>query len=160
MSTEKKVTQITQIGIVTADARKMIQNYEEKLGIGPFQIVVDGEHGIGAEAKELWVHGKPQKFKVLVAVCQLEALEIEIIQPLDEYSIYAEHLRKHGEGVINHVAIATPDNAEFRKVMRAENMESILKGNVDPAEGKSFEYYDTSEMIGTIVELHDPEPVK
>lgn len=160
MKAEKQITKITQIGLVTADLDKMAKNYEEKFGIGPFEVIVDGAKGIGAEADNLMVHGKRQDYKVRVAVCQLEGLEIEIIQPLDEYSIYAEHLKKHGEGVINHIAIVTPDNAGFRALMKEEGVESILKGDVDPAEGESFEYYDTSELIGTIVELHDPEPVK
>ena len=157
---EKQITQITQIGIVTANLEKMKKNYEEKFGIGPFEIVVDGAHGIGAKANNLKVHGKLQDFEVLVACCQLGALEIELIQPLDDKSIYAEHLRKHGEGVINHIAVMTPDNAKFRRLMKQENVESILKGDVDPAEGESFEYFDCGEMIGTIVELHDPKPVE
>lgn len=159
MKAKQEITQITQIGIVTADLKKMIKNYEEVLGIGPFEIIVDGDNEIGAEAKNLKVHGKPQNFKVLVAACQLGAVQIELIQPLDEYSIYAEHLRKHGEGVINHIAIVSPNNASFREVMKMHNIESILKGDVDPDQGESFEYFDTSELIGTIVEMHDPEPV-
>ncbi len=160
MNKEQQITQITQIGIVTADLMKMKKNYEEVLGVGPFEIIVDGEKGIGAEAKNLKVHGKRQDFKVRVAVCQMGAVQIELIQPLDEYSIYAEHLKNHGEGVINHIAIKTADNAKFREVMKQENVESILKGDVDPNEGASFEYFDTSKLMGTIVELHDPEPVE
>lgn len=157
---EKVFTGITQIGIVTSDLEKMVKNYEKKLGIGPFQIVADGEKGIGAEATNVKVHGKPQDYKVRVACCKLGAVEIEIVQPLDEYSTYAEHLRKHGEGVINHIAIATEDkNAAFRKVMKANQVESILKGDFDPKEGESFEYFETGEMLGTQIELHDPEPV-
>lgn len=160
MAMEKKFNQITQIGIVTSDLEKMIKNYEEKMGIGPFKVIVDGNKGIGAEAKQLWVHGKETKFKVMVAVCQLGAVEIEIIQPLDDLSIYAEHLKKHGEGVINHIAIRSDDeNVVFRKVMKAENVESMMKGNVDPNEGMSFEYFDTTQMLGTIIELHDSKPV-
>lgn len=159
MNKEQAITQITQIGIVTADLEKMIKNYEEVLGIGPFEIVVDGEKGIGAEASNLKVHGKRQDFKVRVAVYKMGAVEIELVQPLDEYSIYAEHLRKHGEGVINHIAIKCPNHSKFRKIMKQENVESILKGDVDPKEGNSFEYFDTSKLMGTIVELHDPEPV-
>ena len=54
----------------------------------------------------------------------------------------------------------TPDNAAFRTLMKEENVESILKGDVNPAEGESFEYFDCGELMGTIVELHDPEPVE
>lgn len=157
---EKQITRITQIGIVTGDLKKMAQTYEEVFGIGPFEVIVDGAHGIGAKAENLTVHGKPQDFEVLVAVCQLEGLEIELIQPLDDKSIYAEHLKKHGEGVINHLAIRTPDNQKFRKLMKEQQVESMMKGDVDPAEGNSFEYFDAGELIGTILELHDPAPVK
>ena len=154
-----KLLRIPQIGIVTADVDKMIKNYEEKLGIGPFHIVVDGDKGIGAQATNCKVHGKYQDYKVKVAVCDLEGLQIELVQPLDDLSIYAEHLKQHGEGVIQHIAIRVEDNAEFRKVMKEENVESTLKGDIDPKEGMSFEYFDTGALFGTAIELHDPEPV-
>lgn len=156
MREEKAFTQVTQIGIVTSDIQTMIKNYEEKLGIGSFQIVVDGARGIGAPAKNLKVYGKPQEFKVIVACCQVGTVEIELIQPLDEFSIYSKHLKEHGEGVINHISILTDDkNKQFRNVMAEEGISSILKGDLDPEDGQCFEYYDCSEFMGTIVELHD-----
>lgn len=154
---EKKVfTKITQICMVTSDIQKMIKNYEEKLGIGPFQIVVDGERGIGDPAENLTVYGKRQDFKVIVASCQLGEVEIELVQPLDDLSIYSDHLKKHGEGVINHISFVTEDeNKSFRKVMMEEGVVSIMTGDTDLEKGQSFEYFDSGEFMGTIVELHD-----
>ena len=36
---------------------------------------------------------------------------------------------------------------------------SCQKGDVDPALGQSWDYYDGSQYFGTIFELHDKNPV-
>lgn len=154
-----QISKITQIGMVTADLDKMVKYYEEMLGVGPWTVVADTKKGIGAPATNTKVNGKRVDFDVKVAICMLDGFELEIIQPMGDKSIYAEHLKKHGEGVINHIAIVTPDNAKFREVMKANGIKSCQKGDVDPALGQSWDYYDGSQYFGTIFELHDKNPV-
>ena len=139
-----QISKITQIGMVTADLDKMVKYYEEMLGVGPWTVVADTKKGIGAPATNTKVNGKRVDFDVKVAICMLDGFELEIIQPMDDKSIYAEHLKKHGEGVINHIAIVTPDNAKFREVMKANGIKSCQKGDVDPALGQSWDYYEPS----------------
>ena len=49
--------------------------------------------GIGAPATNTKVNGKRVDFDVKVAICMLDGFELEIIQPMDDKSIYAEHLK-------------------------------------------------------------------
>jgi methylmalonyl-CoA/ethylmalonyl-CoA epimerase len=153
-----KMTKITQIGMTTANLEKKIANYE-KVGVGPWEIVVDTQKGLGAPATNTKFRGVPTTNDVRVAICVLDGLEIELIQPMDENGTYAEHLRTHGEGYIHHLAIETDDNMSFRKIMKAEGCKSEWKGDVDPKLGQSFEYFDTRDLLGYYIELHDPEPV-
>jgi len=154
-----ELTKIIQIGIVTSDLEKRIANFA-KVGIGPFNLAVDTTKGLGAPASNTKYFGVPTDIDVRVAVCVLDGLEIELIQPLDEKGTYAEHIRKHGDGCIHHLGIKTDDNAGFRKIMKVEGIRSEWKGDVDPALGMSFEYFDTREMLGFCIEMFDPEPVE
>ena len=154
-----KLTKILQIGIATYDLEQKIANFE-KVGIGPFNIVVDTQKGLGAPASNTKYFGVPTDIDVRVAICVLDGLEIELIQPMDEKGTYAEHLRKHGEGCIHHLGIQTDDNAGFRDIMKAEGARSEWKGDVDPKLGTSFEYFDTRDLLGFCIEMFDPEPVE
>ena len=153
-----KITKVTQIGMTTANLEEKIANLA-KVGIAPFEIVVDTQKGLGAPASNTKYFGVPTDIDVRVAICMLDGLEIELIQPMDDKGTYAEHLRTHGEGYIHHLAIKTDDNMGFRQIMKAEGIRSEWKGDVDPELGMSFEYFDTRDFLGFCIEMHDPEPV-
>jgi hypothetical protein len=146
-----QLNNITQIGIVTGDLYQMIRRYEEHYGVGPWEIF-DGNIGFKDEAENLTVYGKRQDFKVSLALCTVGNVQIEIIQPLDEYSDYARHLKKHGEGVIHHISVIT-DNDAFREKMKERKIGSVMRGDVIGVE--TFEYFDTGEDLGVKIEIHD-----
>lgn len=146
-----KINNITQIGIVTSDLYKMVKCYEENYGVGPWEIF-DGNIGFKDEAENLTVYGKRQDFKVSLALCTVGNVEIEIIQPLDDYSDYAMHLKKHGEGMIHHISVIT-DNDAFRNKMEDRKIRSVMRGDVIGVE--TFEYFDTGEELGVKIEIHD-----
>lgn len=148
-----EIKEITQIGIVTGDLYAMVDRYQNLYGIGPWKIR-DGKAGFEDEAEDLVVYGKRQDFKVSLAQCMVGAVELELIQPLDEYSDYARHLKAHGEGVIHHISIVT-DNTAFRRTMEERGVPSVMRGHVAGVE--TFEYFDTGRELGTKVEIHDPE---
>ena len=72
-------------------------------------------------------------------------VQLELIQPLDEYSDYARHLKEHGEGHIHHISILT-DNQAFRETMAERGIASVMKGHVAGVE--TFEYFDTGRELG------------
>lgn len=148
-----KITNITQIGIVTSDVYAMVDRYQNVYGIGPWEIR-DGKKGFKDEAEDLTVYGKRQDFKVSLALCMAGNVQLELIQPLDEYSDYAKHLKEHGEGVIHHISIIT-DNDAFRETMKERGIASVMRGHVVGVE--TFEYFDTGRDMGVKVEIHDLE---
>lgn len=148
-----KIENITQIGIVTGDLYAMVKRYETEYGVGPWEIR-DGKKGFEDEAEDLTVYGKRQDFKVSLALCMAGNVQLELIQPLDEFSDYARHLREHGEGVVHHISILT-DNAAFRETMASRGIPSVMRGHVAGVE--TFEYFDTGKDLGVKVEIHDLE---
>ena len=148
-----EITNITQIGIVTSDVYAMVDRYQNIYGIGPWEIR-DGKKGFKDEAEDLMVYGQRQDFKGSLALCMAGIVQLELTQPLDEYSDYAKHLKEHGEGHIHHISIIT-DNQAFRKTMVERDIPSIMKGHVVGVE--TFEYFDTGRELGYKVEIHDLE---
>jgi len=148
-----EIKNITQIGIVTGDLYGMVDRYQKYYGIGPWEIR-DGKVGFKDEAEDLMVYGRRQDFKVSLALCMAGNVQLELIQPLDEYSDYARHLKEYGEGVIHHISVIT-DNQAFRKTMEERGVASIMRGHVVGVE--TFEYFDTRKELGTKVEIHDLE---
>ena len=148
-----EIKNITQIGIVSGDLYAMVDRYQKLYGIGPWEIR-DGKKGFKDEAEDLMVYGKRQDFKVSLALCMAGNVQLELIQPLDEYSDYARHLKEHGEGHIHHISILT-DNQAFRETMAARGIASVMKGHVAGVE--TFEYFDTGRELGVKVEIHDLE---
>lgn len=150
----KLLQKVTQIGIVTRDAKAMAKRYEEIYGIGNWTIF-DGEKGFDPKAKahELTVRGKLQDFEITLALAKVGDMEIELIQPLDEFSDYAIFLREHGEGV-HHISVVT-NIAEFHETMRKRNIKPIMSGRIPGVE--TFTYYDTVPELGMTLEVHDKQ---
>ena len=138
-----EIKNITQIGIVTGDLYAMVDRYQKLYGIGPWEIR-DGKKGFKDEAEDLMVYGKRQDFKVSLALCMAGNVQLELIQPLDEYSDYARH----------HISILT-DIQAFRETMAERGIASLMKGHVAGVE--TFEYFDTGRELGVKVEIHDLE---
>ncbi len=146
------IQKIDQIGIVTGDIKAMVRRYEEVYGIGGWT-VIDGEAGFDASAKarNLRTRGVPGDFEISLAKAMVGDMEIELIQPLDDKSDYADFLRRHGDGV-HHISITT-NAGRFRQVMEQRNVPELLRGTIPGAE--TFHYYETGAEIGMTVEIHD-----
>src|ERR1039457_4483835 len=96
-------TQTMQIGIVVRDLDATMRKYVDEYGIGPWKIY---EFNPG-NAKDLREYGQPVKRSWRLAVAMVGQLQWELIEPLDDESIYARFLAEKGGGV--------PRIAESRK---------------------------------------------
>jgi methylmalonyl-CoA/ethylmalonyl-CoA epimerase len=77
----------------------------------------------------------------------------ELIEPLDEESVYARFLAEKGEGV-QHVAVATPNFEEM--VAEAERRNGvILSGEFS---GARVAYLGTDRDLGVIIEVFSGTP--
>ena len=153
MSDFSGLSNICQVGMVVRDLDASIRKFES-LGIGPWQ-------RFGFDASEVpgtLYRGKPADFKLKVAMTRLGSWELELLQPVEGDSIYDEFLEEHGEA-LHHLG-AFFDNAEdywaaYNEFIK-RGMEPIMGGPIpgDVRDGR-FDYFDTAEEYGTILELVD-----
>src|SRR5665647_3983176 len=95
---------IDHIGIVVRDVEKIAANYADKFGIGPWTFYECGSDNI----MDMKVKEKKCQYSFKIALVYLGETGIELIQPLDDRSIYSEFLEKHGEN-LHHIGYIVED---------------------------------------------------
>ena len=145
MSTEKPIKKIDQVCIVVRDLQKTMEHYWTHLGIGPWKIYLLEEPLL----REMTLKGKPTKYRMHVAICEMENIWIELIQPLSGDTIYKEFLEQKGEG-LHHLGLMV-ENLD----LEMERFETNGIGTVQTGrfQGGGFAYLDTQEKFGTVFEL-------
>jgi catechol 2,3-dioxygenase-like lactoylglutathione lyase family enzyme len=140
------VTGITQVGIVVRDAAATARRYWEDLGVGPWRFyTIDPRNTPG-----MTLRGRPVEHAFRAALARVGAIELELIQPLDGDSLYAEFLELHGEGV-QHLAFGTEDLARTLEVLGDRGYREVQGGRTFGT-GR-YVYLDTDERLGTLTEL-------
>jgi len=99
---EPVFTETMQIGIVVRDLAATMQRYVDDYGIGPWDIVEFHPE----DAPDLHEHGKPVGRSWRLASTMIGRVQWELIEPLDDESVYARFLAEKGEGV-HHIAVAS-----------------------------------------------------
>lgn len=147
------ITKIGHICMVVKDMDAAIKRYEEVYGIGPWTL--GGPEDFEYVAGSLYVHGKQVDFKGRLALCDCLNVTLELIQPMDENSHYAEYLRDHGEG-IHHLFAEVTDKDEFVSTVTKRGNEDLFHGycSVPPFKEKIFcNYFDMRSDLGFICEI-------
>jgi hypothetical protein len=102
------------------------------------------------------VHDQPVEYAMRVGLAQVGAVEWELIEPLDDRSIYAEFLAANGGAAgLHHVAVKVADYDGAVAALRARG-HSIRQGG--QYKGNTFAYMSTDRDLGAIVELVDAPP--
>jgi methylmalonyl-CoA/ethylmalonyl-CoA epimerase len=94
---------------------------------------------------------RPAESSWRLAIAMVGSVQWELIEPLDDRSIYAEFLAEHGEG-LHHVGVGTRDYGETLAVLRAKG-QSVLQGGI--YNGVAFSYLSTQRDLGVIAEIFD-----
>lgn len=91
----KTFEEIIQIAIVVENLKKSLKTFNDEYGIGPWEIYkIDKETTIDMKR-----NGESKEFDYIVAMCEIENVELELVQPIDENSVYYEFLKNHGPGL-------------------------------------------------------------
>lgn len=145
MQQAPKITGISQIGLVVRDCMATARTYEAEYGIGPWQTIEMGP----ATVADMRIRGKPEPHAMRVAITRIGNVLIELVQPLDDKSIYAEFLKEHGEG-IHHVHF---DIADYDSALTFFNGKwgGILQGGT--ISGTDYAYFDTQKALGMITAI-------
>jgi methylmalonyl-CoA/ethylmalonyl-CoA epimerase len=143
-------TKAVQIGIVVRDLDATMRKYVDDYGIGPWQIF---EFNPG-NAKDLREHGRPAQRSWRLAVAMVGQMQWELIEPLDNESIYARFLAEKGGGV-HHIAVAAQCFDKMLAMEAKRGSELVLSGEF---EGVKVAYLDTERDLGVTLEIFSGTP--
>jgi len=97
---EPLLTETLQICVVVRDLEASLKTYVEGYGIGPWEIYEFNPETVERLEKD----GETADIAFRLAVTMVGSVQWELVQPLDDRSIYAEFLASKGEG-LHHVAV-------------------------------------------------------
>jgi len=140
-------TKTMQIGIVVRDLGATMRRYVDEYGIGPWKIYE-------FNAKDLREYGLPVERSWRLAVAMVGQLQWELIEPLDDESIYARFLAEKGGGV-HHVAVAAQSFDEMLATETQRGIDVVLSGEF---EGVRVAYLGTDRDLGVILEIFSGMP--
>ena len=150
---EPPFNQVIQIGIVVHDAEAAAHRYAELLGVADWRFVeVDTVEGKGSGFRR---GDHPVETRALIAWADIGNVELELIEPRDKTSIYAEYLSEHGPG-LHHVMLRTGDYDRCLEQMDSKGVAILASGELQKTR---FALLDTQADLGMIVEVATGEPL-
>jgi methylmalonyl-CoA/ethylmalonyl-CoA epimerase len=144
---EPVFTETMQVALVVRDLEATMRTYVHEYGIGPWQIYEFNPETV----TEMERDGEPAEYAFRLALALVGTTQFELIQPLDDRSIYAEFLTEKGEG-LHHIALGVPNYGEALETMRAKGRRVLQSGFYN---GARFAYLSTDEDLGFVTELLD-----
>ena len=101
---EPVFTETLQIAIVVRDLEAAMRTYVHEYGIGPWEIYEFNPGNVDRMVKD----DEPAEYAMRIAVTMVGSVQWELIEPLDDRSMYAEFLATKGEG-LHHVGVGVPE---------------------------------------------------
>jgi 4-hydroxyphenylpyruvate dioxygenase-like putative hemolysin len=145
---------ILQIGIVVRNLNHAVARYETLLGWKDWNFnAVDTRAGKG---RRFTSGGAPVEVRARIAWMAVGTIEIELIEPQDEDSIYAEFIRDRGPG-LHHVMLATEDYAASLADFEQGGCDVVTSGELQQTR---FALLDTVEDLGMLIELAEGGPLE
>jgi methylmalonyl-CoA/ethylmalonyl-CoA epimerase len=87
--TASNISDIVQIGVVTADVDRAMRVWEERYGVGPWM-------EMALDQSQWTINGETPSAEWRVVMAQAGSTQIELIQPTKGTSMFSESLARHG----------------------------------------------------------------
>jgi hypothetical protein len=137
-----------QIGVVVADVEYAAAMLTDVFGIGPFRII-DWPPPDRTDIERFY-HRQPGNFTARMAFTELGPVELELIQPLEGESIWADFLRERGGG-IHHIRFNVPDLEPTIEYLAGQGIQVAQMGSgLRP--GTTWANFDTDSVVGFTIE--------
>ncbi len=144
---EPLFTETLQVALVVRDLETAMRTYWEGYGIGPWEIYEFNPSNVADMVKD----DAPAQYAMRVALTKVGSVFWELIQPLDDRSMYAEFLAERGEG-LHHVGVGVRSYDEALATLRGKG-HSVLQGGL--YDGVKFAYLSTDRDLKAITEIFD-----
>lgn len=147
MSEQPVFSKVLQIFIVVDDAEKYARSYSEVYGIGPwaFQDFSD------AAVPRKLVNGMQQPYQIKLAICTALNVNLALIEPLDELSIFSRFLAARGPG-LHHLLLGSERGYEQALSFAGQRGNPVIQGGATRG-GLEYSHLDMTRDLGMIVEL-------
>jgi hypothetical protein len=139
-----------QVALVVPDLQASLQTYVERYGIGPWEIYEFNPNTVD----NMLASGEPVAWSWRLALARVGGVMWELIEPLDDRSIYAEFLVEHGPGV-HHVGMAGTAFADTLAEFGEEGRVPLLSGRY---RGIDFAYLPTETDLSVATEIFSAVP--
>jgi hypothetical protein len=147
-------TDVLHVAVVVSDLEAAMRRYHDEYGIGPWAIYEFNPDTV----ENMTRNDDPAEFAMRLALAPLGSSFLELIEPLDDGSDYAEFLAARGEGV-HHVALKPAGFDQTVADLRAKGHRMIQGGAYN---GGRFAYFSTERALGFVAEVLDlpaePQP--
>jgi len=142
-----EINGIAQIGILVRSIDVAIEQFAKLFGIDEWNINhVDTAREDGGRFQS---GGQDVSVKAKIAWVTLGAVELELIEPEDTTSVYAQFLETHGPG-IHHLMFDTDDYQQTLNCLRDDGVEEMLSGELQKTR---FQMFDTRPTLGLLSEF-------
>lgn len=135
-----------QVAYVVKDINAGMKFFNEHLGVGRFFLFED------FQAEDKTYRGAPGVFQMHLAIGYAGQLQIELIQHLSGESIFKEFLNSKGEGM-HHLQFVVDDYEKALSDFAKNGYPVIQSGRLGDKPGTRFAFFDTEEVIGSIMEI-------
>jgi len=143
------LTDLIQVGLVVKNLDATIKTYTDEFNVGPWKIREYNNKNV----KDMKIYGEPVDCSYRVATTKIGETEMELIQPNDKKSIFAEFSRLSFMGEGFHHLTYKVDNFEKTKARFRDIGVSIAQSGI--IEGQEFIYYNSLNEFKHIIKIHD-----
>lgn len=139
---------IFQICVIVDDLTRYSENYRTILG---FDVPSEVQTTHGFEHTQARYFGQPMNARARIVSFMMGNIAFELLQPLDEGSIWMDYLKQHGTG-IHHIAFNVPRIAPAAAFFADHGYQVIQQGLFTGRTGM-YAYLDTDKDLGVTTEL-------
>ena len=138
---------VIQVGIIVKDIERTAQRYSDVLGlpVPPIQATPGSNKG-----KRVY-KGQPCTATAKLAFFSLGQLQIELIEPDEQPSVWRDFLDQHGEGA-QHIAFRIDNTQRASDYLAGFGIPVLQQGQYSNG-GGMYSYMDSQAQLGTTIEL-------
>jgi len=138
---------VCQVGLLVNDIEAAARRYCEVFGVEMPPIIETPGYAISKTT----YHGEPSDATAKLAFFSFGQVQIELIEPDAQSSVWRDYLDEHGEGV-HHIAFQVEDTDRTVEHLKEHRIDVLQQGLYSDASGM-YTYVDSVPMLGVMLEL-------
>ena len=137
-----------QVCVIVDDLERYAENYRTVFG---FDVPHDVQITLAHEHTRATYHGGPMNARAKITSFTMGQVAFELLQPLDDGSVWMDHLRQHGPS-LHHVALRVPRTAPAAACF-ADKGYTVTQQGLFTGRTGMYAYLDTDKDLGVTWEL-------